>query len=110
MMRKTWLIAILSLCAFGTAPFAIAAAYWPQFRGPGGSGVAEGQKPPIHFGPGSNELWKASVPAGASSPCVWSQSIFLTAFNDGKLETICLAIVDNKIYVRTADHLWAFGK
>jgi outer membrane protein assembly factor BamB len=64
--------------------------YWPQFRGPGGSGVADGQKPPIHFGPGSNELWKVSVPPGASSPSVWGNSIFLTAFADGKLETLSL--------------------
>lgn len=67
-----------------------AATHWPQFRGPGGSGVADGQKPPVHFGPGSNELWKVSVPSGASSPCIWGNSIFLTAFKDGKLETISL--------------------
>jgi len=93
-MRKTWLIAILSLCAFGTAPFAIAAAYWPQFRGPGGSGVAEGQKPPIHFGPGSN----------GEKPDVLGRA----EFKERLVATP--AIVDNKIYVRTADHLWAFGK
>lgn len=90
MIKKPRLIALMSLCALCTAPSAEAATYWPQFRGPGGSGVADGQKPPIHFGPGSNELWKVSVSSGASSPCVWGNSIFLTAFNDGKLETIRL--------------------
>jgi outer membrane protein assembly factor BamB len=82
----------LKLCclSFLLPAACFATAQWPQFRGPDGTGVAEKEKPPIHFGPGSNELWKVSVPAGASSPCVWGSSIFLTAFNDGKLETICL--------------------
>ena len=89
-MKRTGLIALLGLGALGTVTPATAAPYWPQFRGPGGSGVADGQKPPVHFGPGSNELWRVSVPPGPSSPCVWGNSIFLTAFDDGKLETICL--------------------
>lgn len=63
---------------------------WPQFRGLGGSGVAEQGNPPIHFGPGSNELWRVAVPSGASSPCVWGDFIFLTAFNEEKLETLCV--------------------
>ncbi|MCW5553279.1 MAG: PQQ-binding-like beta-propeller repeat protein [Verrucomicrobiae bacterium] len=63
---------------------------WPQFRGPGGSGVAEQGKPPIHFGPGSNEVWRVAVPSGASSPCVWGDAIFLTAFSEEKLETLCV--------------------
>ena len=37
---------------------------WPQFRGPGGSGVAEGQKPPVEFGPDKNVKWKVPVPRG----------------------------------------------
>lgn len=82
--------ALVTCILFPTGALIGASSHWPQFRGPGGSGVAEGQKPPIHFGPGSNELWNVSVPPGASSPCVWDKSIFLTAFNDGKLETICL--------------------
>jgi len=59
--------------------------------------VADGQSPPVHFGPGSNELWKVSVPAGVSSPCVWGDSIFLTAFNDGKLETLSLDRKSGKV-------------
>ena len=142
MKKRNVLITIFGLWVFCATQSAFPATHWPQFRGPGGSGVADGQKPPIHFGPGSNELWKVSVPAGASSPCVWGNSIFLTAFSDGKLETICVAsvpgvlsvldagekpevvgradfkerlvatpaIVDNKLYVRAASHLWAFGK
>src|SRR5262249_34662892 len=64
------------------------AADWPQFRGPGGSGVADDQKPPTKFGPNQNLAWKVPVPPGASSPIVVGDRIFLTAFEDGKLFTI----------------------
>ena len=37
---------------------------WPQFRGPGGSAVAHGQKPPVEFGPDKNLKWNRS---GATS-------------------------------------------
>src|SRR5438477_72271 len=42
----------------------------PQFRGPGGAGVADGQKPPVEFGPDKNVKWKITVPPGVSSPIV----------------------------------------
>ena len=52
---------------------------WPQFRGVNCSGVAaEGQNPPISFGPDKNLLWKASLPEGHSSPCIWEDCIFIT--------------------------------
>lgn len=74
--------------------------WWPQFRGPNCSGVSDSAKPPIEFGPGKNQLWKTAVPPGASSPCVWDDRIFLTAFADGKLETLCLARTDGKLLWR----------
>ena len=79
---------------------------WPQFRGPNASGVAEGDKPPVEFGPGTNELWKIEVPAGLSSPCVWGDRIFLTAAADGKMLTLAVNRGDGKILWRqgvTAD-------
>lgn len=63
---------------------------WPRFRGPNGSGVADAEKPPIEFGPGKNVLWQVPVPSGPSSPCIWGARIFLTAFDSGKLWTLCL--------------------
>ncbi len=63
---------------------------WPRFRGPAGSGVADTEKPPVEFGPEKNVLWKAAVPSGPSSPCIWGARIFLTAFDGGKLWTLCL--------------------
>jgi len=63
------------------------AASWPMFRGPNGSGVAEGAKPPVQIGPDQGVLWKIDVPGSPSSPCVWGDRIFLTTFFGEKLET-----------------------
>ena len=73
---------------------------WPQFRGPGGLGVAEAGDPPIHFGPDSNVVWKVALPSGNSSPCIWGDRIFLTAFDKTKLETICLRRSDGAVLWR----------
>ena len=82
---------ILVALAFATAAALHAATpSWPQFRGSGGSGIADTEKPPVEFGPGKNELWSVGVPPGASSPCVWGARIFLTAFDGGRLWTLCL--------------------
>jgi outer membrane protein assembly factor BamB len=83
------------------SPATIAPARWPQFRGPGGSGVADSQNPPTQFGPSTNLLWKTPLPAGHSSPCIWDDRIFLTAYSAGKLETLCLSRRDGKILWRT---------
>src|SRR5687767_3598185 len=69
---------------------------WPQFRGPNGSGVAEGQKPPIEFGPDKNVKWKVAVPPGVSSPVVVGDKLVITAFDEGKLYTIAYDRADGK--------------
>ena len=53
---------------------------WPQFRGPNSRGVAVGSAP-IQFGPKQNLRWVRDVPSGHSSPCIWDDRIFLTAFD-----------------------------
>ncbi len=73
-----------------------AESWWPQFRGPNCSGVSESAHPPAAFGPGTNELWKVAVPGGVSSPVVWGDRIFLTAFDAGKLEVHCYARKDGR--------------
>ena len=74
---------------------------WPQFRGPGGSGISGG-KPLIHFGPESNVVWKTAVASGASSTCITGNRIFLTGAEDEKLQTICLNRLDGKLLWRKA--------
>jgi outer membrane protein assembly factor BamB len=69
------------------------ATHWPQFRGPDGLGVApDGMKLPTEFGPAGHVVWKADLPPGLSSPCVWGERIFLTGFDRAgkRLETLCL--------------------
>jgi outer membrane protein assembly factor BamB len=57
-------------------------ATWNQFRGPNGSGIAaEGENPPIVVGPDTNVRWKCPLLPGLSSPCIWENQIFLTAFD-----------------------------
>ena len=44
----------------------LAAAEWPQFRGPNGAGVADGYPLPAEFSPQKNVAWKTLVPPGHS--------------------------------------------
>jgi outer membrane protein assembly factor BamB len=75
---------------------------WPQFRGPRGSGVADGQKPPVEFGPDKNVKWKVPAPAGLSSPVIAGDKLVLTAFDGGKLYTIAYRRADGKEAWRAA--------
>lgn len=62
----------------------LAAADWPQFRGPNGSGISDASRLPIHFGPTTNVVWKTALPEGHSSPVIFGDRIFLTAADGGK--------------------------
>ncbi|MBA4186865.1 MAG: pyrrolo-quinoline quinone [Planctomycetaceae bacterium] len=86
---------VLSLCVLSLST-SLSAGDWPQFRGPGGSGVADDQKPPVKFGPKENLAWKVAVPPGASSPIVVGEKIIFTAFENDKLFTICYSATDGK--------------
>lgn len=81
----------------------MSAANWPQFRGPNASGIADDSKPPIHFGPGSNQLWKVKVPRGISSPVVWGNHLFLTAMDNSRLLTLAYDVRDgHELWRQTA--------
>ncbi|MGL6076479.1 MAG: PQQ-binding-like beta-propeller repeat protein [Fimbriiglobus sp.] len=66
----------------------VSAGDWPQFRGPGGRGVAEGSKPPIDISPNRHVKWKVAVPAGFSSPVVVGDRLLVTGYEKGKLLTL----------------------
>src|SRR6478736_423557 len=59
-------IALVTVLLFSAVGLAAEKAPWPQFRGPNGSGVAEGQKPPVELGPERNVKWKVPAPSGLS--------------------------------------------
>src|SRR4026209_859899 len=63
---------------------------WPQFRGPNGSGVAEGFALPTEFNAKKNLVWKTSIPFARSSPVVTADRVFLTATEGDKLSTFAL--------------------
>lgn len=63
---------------------------WSRFRGPNGSGVADGAVLPGRLGPATNVVWKAAVPEGYSSPVLSGDRIFLTAFENNRLFTLAL--------------------
>jgi outer membrane protein assembly factor BamB len=96
-MMKNYLSRVFAISLTVTCAARGAEVWWPQFRGPNASGVSESAKPPVEFGPGTNQLWKISVPSGASSPCVWGDWIFLTAFDNGKLQTLCYQRSDGRL-------------
>jgi outer membrane protein assembly factor BamB len=92
MMR---LATVLLISVIAARSFAAdqASLVWPQFRGPGGSGIADDQKPPVKFGP-EEAKWKIAVPGGFSSPIVVGDKLVFTTFDDGKLSTIAINRVD----------------
>jgi outer membrane protein assembly factor BamB len=53
---------------------------WPQFRGPGGNGVADGSSLPERWSATDNVEWVVSLPGrGWSSPIVWHDRVFVTS-------------------------------
>ena len=70
--------------------FPAASADWPQFRGPLGTGIAEGSELPSRFGEDLNLLWKREVPAGHSSPVIAGNRIYLTAHEDERLLVLAM--------------------
>ena len=66
------------------------AAEWSRFRGPGGSGVANGVPAPLEFGPEKAVVWKTPLPPGKSSPVLAGHRVFVTAYEGEKLLTIAL--------------------
>ena len=57
---------------------------WPQFRGPGGQGVATEKNLPLKWSATENVAWKTALPGESwSSPVVWGDRVFVTTATDG---------------------------
>jgi outer membrane protein assembly factor BamB len=53
--------------------------FWPQWRGPLGTGVAPRAQPPIEWSENRHIRWKTALPGkGHSTPIVWGDRVFLT--------------------------------
>lgn len=58
----------------------VSAENWPQFRGPGSTGVADGAGFPTEWSDTKNVRWKTPIAGfGWSSPVVWGGKVFLTS-------------------------------
>lgn len=102
-MSKSLARLALALCVATPLAAADSPPRWPQFHGPGGAGIAEGQQTaPIEFGPDKGLLWKTALPVGHSSPAIWGERIFLTGFDaaEKRLETLCLDRASGRILWR----------
>ncbi|MDP6719930.1 MAG: PQQ-binding-like beta-propeller repeat protein [Pirellulaceae bacterium] len=65
----------------GLAATSASAEDWPQFRGLGGNASVAKVDLPLHWSGTKNMVWKTSLPGrGSSSPVVWGDRIYLTAF------------------------------
>ena len=52
--------------------------YWPQWRGPQGTGVSTTANPPSEWSETKNVRWKVEVPGrGSSTPVVWGDRIYV---------------------------------
>jgi outer membrane protein assembly factor BamB len=63
---------------------------WPSFRGPGASGIGDGQGAPASWDlpAGKNVRWRTDVPGIAnSSPVVWGDRIFVSSAVSGKADS-----------------------
>ncbi len=76
------LIVVTAVCALSLTA---ADGNWPQWRGPGATGIAESTKLPITWSATQNIAWKAEVPGrGHSQPVVWGDRVFLTTEIEGE--------------------------
>jgi len=91
-------IGLLLVCQALAAPLlARADPDWIRFRGPNGSGISNAKGIPMEFGlerPGAtsakNLVWKLPLPQGHSSPILWKDRIYLTAYRGDALSTIAI--------------------
>src|SRR5580658_10224584 len=74
-----WLTRLLTATMLLTASIALFAADWPQFRGPGSTGVADDPALPDKWSQTENVAWKTAIPGvGWSSPIIGGDRIFVT--------------------------------
>jgi outer membrane protein assembly factor BamB len=52
--------------------------YWPQWRGPDGTGTSKHAKPPLEWSETKNIKWKKEIPGrGAGTPVIWGDRLFV---------------------------------
>jgi outer membrane protein assembly factor BamB len=104
---KRLTLAIIFICATLTVAHA---QNWPQFRGPGATGVAEGSTSSVKFDASTslNVRWKTPIPGlSHASPVVWGNKVFVvTAVSSGKDETRFGLFGDTAPVKEDPKHAW----
>jgi outer membrane protein assembly factor BamB len=100
-------LGLVLLVAFPVMAIAQGPAWWPQWRGPSGQGVADDAKVPLEWSATKNLLWKTPLPGpGHSTPVIWGERAFLTASNASGVErfVVCVRTTDGKILWQKTAH------
>jgi outer membrane protein assembly factor BamB len=93
------LLRLILLSCLGVAQ----AGNWPAWRGPEGTGVAPGEKLPVHWSKTENVRWKTELPErGNSTPIVWNDRVFITQTVGDRRTLMCFDRKDGKV-------LWQAG-
>ena len=89
MVRKVPAVPGMVLATFVALGHVSSAEQWPQFRGPGSTGVSESTALPERWSATENVKWKTAIPGhGWSSPIAWGNRIFVTSVvAAGEIET-----------------------
>src|SRR5579864_6011581 len=92
MIRILFPSVALWLCA---VVFPVQAGDWPEWRGPTGQGLYQGNPLPTEFGPGKNIVWRREIPGlGWSTPAIVAGRVYLTTAipkdRDYSLQAVCL--------------------
>jgi outer membrane protein assembly factor BamB len=62
--------------------------YWPQWRGPLGTGEAPHARPPVEWSEGKNVAWKVALPGqGKSTPVIWGDVLYVTTAVEASAQT-----------------------
>jgi len=100
------------IAALGMATAAAHGDDWPQFRGPGGAGVAPASsRPPTKWNSKTNIAWKTPLPGpGSSSPVTFGKYAYVTCYSgyglnkeepgnkdDLKRHLLCVRLADGSI-------------
>ena len=106
-------LGVPSLCvlaAYGTAQQPRSGAEWPQFRGVGASGIAEGFPAPTRWDArtGENIMWKTPIPGlGHSSPVIWDDLVCVTTADSGERDELKLGLYgDIEPVANETSHRW----
>src|SRR3954471_22639339 len=91
-MKHKTIALILLMCA---AP--VQAADWPQFRGPGGTGVSSEKGLPTSWAGNTNIAWKQKLPGrGLSNPVIAGGRVFVTAASGWEQKRLHVLCFDEK--------------